>query len=90
MSPNDGPHLLFIGGDVMADLLFHFLKSYGFDSDIHHPLVGKVKDLLQNTFTKQQYLIQHSKSATNQMEQSYYKWGARADLEFSRVGIIEL
>ena len=74
----------------MTDSLWCFLKPFGFDSDMNHALVGKVKDLLINTFVKQQYIILQNKSSGSSVDQSYCKWGPRADLEFSRLQIVNL
>ncbi|XP_055341568.1 uncharacterized protein LOC129590391 [Paramacrobiotus metropolitanus] len=77
------------GGDVLSDLIWNFLKPFGFDVDLVHPHLGKLKDLLQRDFVKQEYLLQASRPNAGG-EQNYYRWGARADLEFSRLAMLDL
>ncbi|OWA54214.1 hypothetical protein BV898_18625 [Hypsibius exemplaris] len=82
------------GGEVSEELLWLFLKPYGFNTETTHKLItdhGGVRSLVTSQFVKQQYLVRHTTQGRNDgPELAYYRWGPRADLEFSRLAIVKL
>ncbi|GAU96167.1 hypothetical protein RvY_07652-2 [Ramazzottius varieornatus] len=86
--------LLFIymegDGESSEEYLWLFLKPFGFDQETNHRLIGNVKNVLNSTFIKQQYIVKQMVQKGENVELYYYRWGPRADLEFSKVAMLNL
>jgi len=78
---------IFMANLVVSDVsLYGFLKSVGIDVDLRHDLFGNVKEYINKTLTKKQYLIIEIDSISRRQT---FKWGLRAEKEVSKKAILE-
>ena len=65
---------------VLASV-YSFLKSFGIDVNIRHPLFGLIKDYITNVLIKQKFLSVETDPIT---KKTLFSWGIRAETEINK------
>ncbi|KAJ3657258.1 hypothetical protein Zmor_016270 [Zophobas morio] len=74
-------HIYMSDGPVPDASVYSFLKSFGIDVNIRHPLFGLIKDYITNVLIKQKFLSVETDPIT---KKTLFSWGIRAETEINK------